>query len=306
MPINVFATTESTTEYYTTSFPDAWLDVSEDPESVPQSERVNFTMSSVGLIKGIRYVYTDAVQHLPHTINHRFEGDTEFVEYNDTEVPSVADPNGAWHTFRIPGPAYLIDDDPLIYFFGTQNNSQCIRLAFDGDTHGHSYSSNGDPWVLMVTEEAIVQLLYETIPFLPPAVSPNGLITATDYVDAYNVTLEAYTTYNFKLERISGTGNLRMRLVLFEDLTNNNQSISEGTTFPKSMSYTPTSSDNYILLIEAVTTGIDTASYKISYTTGSQSTTNNLVEYAIAFGIGAVIGVVITAVLMRRKHLTKS
>ncbi|MFX1259442.1 MAG: hypothetical protein ACFFAN_16430, partial [Promethearchaeota archaeon] len=193
------------------------------------------------IIRGANYLYYCYGPGTgPYSVDLRFEGDSFWVGYVDSGIPNVGSPS--WRTFRISGPTYLLDDDPYIRFIGTDPSDNCIALCGDTPSNGHSFYDIGSGWIVDPDCEYIVELIYEWVIVLNIDTVETGSITSTDNVDAYFITLTSGNDYEFELERTSGTGDINMRIVTYQDLTNDNLAQSSGTSYPKSMTYTPSSS----------------------------------------------------------------
>jgi len=215
---------------------------------------------------GVAYYYANYGPGTgPYDVTIRFEGDTLWVGYGDSGIPNVG-LTPSWRTFRCTGPTYLLDDDPWVRFIGTDPSDNCIALC--GDTvasPSNSYYDVGSGWTLDTSGEYIVELIYEWVISLNENTADTGSITTTDFVDAYFVTLTGGKEYDFVLDRTSGMGNLDMRLVVNQDLTNNILVQSSGSLDPEYMKYTPSTTGTYVLLVEPNTPVTDTADYSIQY-----------------------------------------
>jgi len=209
---------------------------------------------------GVRYLHNN-VGSSPTNVELRFEGDSFWVGYQDLNIPHVS--SDSWRTFRISGPTYLLDDDPAIIFWGLDTSSNCPSICATAPSIGHSYYNIPSGWYLDSAYEYIVDLLYEWVVSMSVGETKTGSMTSTDGVDAYFISLSAGTTYEFKLDRTSGSGNLDMRLVVNQDLTNNVLAQSSGSSDPEYMTYTPASSTTYVLLVEADESGTDIADYSL-------------------------------------------
>lgn len=217
------------------------------------------------IITGVSYMYANYGPGTgPYDVEIRFEGDSFWVGYFDSGIPDVG-LNASWRTFRCTGPTYLIDDNPWVRFIGTDPSDNCIALCGDTPSIGNSWYDVGSGWTLDPNVEYIVELIYEWIISMNVGEIKTGIITTTDFVDAYFVTLSAGITYEFELDRTSGLGNLNMRLVVNQDLTNNVLAQSSGSSDPEYMTYTPSSTDTYVLLVEPNIPNTDTADYSIRY-----------------------------------------
>jgi len=211
---------------------------------------------------GIRYMHNNVGSN-PTNMEIIFEGESFWVGYQDLNIDHVI--SDTWRTFRCMGPTYLLDDDPVVYCIGIDTSSNCPSICATEPSNGHSYYNIGGSWILDNFYEYLVDLLYEWVVNLNIDTTTTGSITTSDYVDAYFVTLTSGVEYEFELDRTSGLGNLNMRLVVNQDLTNNVLAQSSGSSDPEYMTYTPSSTDTYVLLIEPNIPNNDTADYSIRY-----------------------------------------
>ena len=227
-----------------------------------QSLRVDYALpptEGVCIIRGIGYGY---VSLGVASMKIRFVGDSFWVEYIDTGIPAVPPP-GDIRAFWCAGPTYLLDDDPSVELRGDTSE---LGIGLDTPSDGHSFYENDGSggWILDWSSEYIVDLLYEWVVALPIDTTDTGSLTSIDNLDAYFITLTSGNDYQFDLARTSGTGDLDMRIVTYQDLTNDNLVQSSGSTYPKSMNYVPSYTGTYVLLVEADTFG-DVADYSINY-----------------------------------------
>jgi len=217
------------------------------------------------IITGVSYLYVNyGPGTVPCDVQMRLEGDNFWVEYFDSGIPYVGT-YPSWRTFRFLGPTYLIDDNPWVRFFGTDLSDNCIALCCDSPSIGNSWYDIGSGWSVDPNYEYIVELIYEWIITMDIGDTKDGFITSTDLVDAYFITLSAGITYEFELRNIYGSENLNMRLVTYQELTNNVLTQSEGISNPEYMRYTPSSSTTYVLLVETNANVTDTVHYSFSY-----------------------------------------
>jgi len=215
------------------------------------------------IIKGVNYLY-GSIGGIS-SMEIRFEGDTVWFGWVDSGIPVAG--VETWRIFRLAGPNYLLDDDPVIRFMGREAYSNCIVLFGDTPSIGHSaYDYAGFGWTIDTAYEYIVELIYEWVVTLPIDTIDTGSFTSTDNVDAYFISLTAEHDYRFDLERTSGSGDFNMRVVTYQDLTNDNLVSSSGTTYPKNMNYTALSTGTYVLLVEVDNAGVDVADYSIILT----------------------------------------
>lgn len=249
--------------YYDDTVPETSKRVCDNTFGDLQSLRVTYSMGEgIVLITGVNFSYNNNGASGPHSVNIEFLGDSSIAQYSDTGIPHVG--QNSWRVFYCDGPDYIIDDDPIVNFIGTQPSTNAILLHGDTGITGHSYYNIGAGWVLD-TYEYLVKIIYENITSMNFTETKSGQITTTDIVDAYYVNLTEGIPYVFVLDRTVGTGNFTMRLVANQEITNITLSTSTETGNPRYLGYTSPSNSTYILLVEAVTRGIDTGTYNLSY-----------------------------------------
>ena len=265
------ATTARYAQNYVDTSPEFDVRVNDDTFGDMQNLRVTYNMSEgICLIRGVNFSYL-SVGAGPHSVDLQFEGDIFSANYSDTGIPYAG--SDLWRVFYCNGPIYLLDDAPAVNFIGTQSSSNCIQIGGDTGNSGNSFFDTGGGW-MVDTIEYIVDLIYEWVLLLNISESVSGSITVSDNIDAYFVNLTAGVPYMFVLDRTSGTGNLNMRLVANQELTNNVLASSSGTLDPEYLAYTPSSNGTYVLLVEAETAGIDVADYNITYMVDNPPTSN--------------------------------
>ncbi|MFX1501377.1 MAG: toll/interleukin-1 receptor domain-containing protein [Promethearchaeota archaeon] len=177
-------------------------------------------------------------------------------------LPYTSTPS--WHTNYYYGPVYAIDDTPAIMFSSDQPRSDCVLISGDTPNIGYSYFYDETGIFIENRYEWIVDIMYEEITNLTEITSATGDISGNDYLDAYFLFMEAGANYSINLNRNTGTGTLNMRLVEFEPLTITNIINNTGIIYPKYLNFTPSTTNNYILLIEPNQHGIDSAQYTIT------------------------------------------
>ncbi|MFX1501218.1 MAG: hypothetical protein ACFFDH_09690 [Promethearchaeota archaeon] len=214
------------------------------------------------LVRGVNFKYI-TIGSGPFEIGIDFVGYSSYVEYIDNTIPSVS--INSWRTFYCAGPVYLIHEKPQIDFIGRNPSNNCIQLCADQPSIGNSYYNTGSGWFQDNLYEYIVELIYERIPKLNHGEIAFGEINTTDNIDAYIVELTANELYEFDLNRESGSGNFTMRLISFQELTNDNLIESSELDWPKTLVYTPEKSQKYVLLVEAEDPFSDCGIYSITF-----------------------------------------
>jgi len=201
-----------------------------------------------------------------HDTRIRFKGDTQSVNWLIDDLPYTG--SVTWYTAIYSGPTYLIDDDPEIEMIGLELQSNCFYVWMDEPGFNHSYfhSPFSGDWELEPDYEYMLEARYEQVDNLTLGSEKSGSIDSTDFVDAYFVNLTENYQYNFTLNVTSGTGNLNMRLVSNQELTNDLLNSTSGAANPEYMTFIPSSTDKYVILVEPETEGADIADYSISFT----------------------------------------
>ena len=219
------------------------------------------------IVKGCRFKYMTTATG-PYNLEISYfsddfdnESSQWWVDTTINNLPDASSPS--WHTNYYHGPVYAIDDTPAVMFSCDHPYSDCIRISADTPSYGHSYFYDENGIFIDSTYEWIVDLMYEEITNLTDVTSTTGDISGNDYLDAYFMYMEEGNTYNISLNRDSGTGNLNMRLVEFEPLTLTNIKNNTEFSYPKNISYSPSISGTYILLVEPNQYNIDFAQYTI-------------------------------------------
>lgn len=273
------ATTVKSAHHYNDTVPEIKRPVCDNTLGDMRDLRVTYKMSEgVCLIRGINYSYNNNGASGPHSVNLQFVGDSSMVTYSDAGIPHVI--NDSWRVFYCTGPIYLLDNDPTINFIGTQPSSNCLLIPGDTPSTGNSsYNYLGSGWTLD-SYEYLVDILYERIIRLNITQYVAGAITTTDNIDAYSVPLTAGVPYVFILNRISGTGNITMRLIADQELTNKTFVNSFGSSSNQYMGYTSSNNTTYLLLVEAENATLDTGVYQITYFIDSPPTSSHPTDIA--------------------------
>ena len=259
---NAAATTERYAWNYDDTIPENALGVWYDSPTNYENLAVTYNMGEgVCIIKGIGYGYGS---NTISSMKIRFVGDSFWVQYVDEGIPAA--PAGLTRSFWCAGPTYLLDDDPSVELRGNETSAFALAIGADTPSYGHSWYEHplSGGWTLDLGYEYFVDLFYEWVVTLPIDTIDTGSLTSIDNLDAYFITLTNGNDYQFDLARTSGTGDLDMRIVTYQDLTNDNLVVSSGSTYPKSMNYVPSYTGTYVLLVEADTFG-EVADYSINY-----------------------------------------
>ncbi len=258
------ANVAKSSSHFNDTIPEARISVNDNQLLDMRNLRVTYSMGEgICLIRGVNYSYNNVPSGSgPHSVGIEFEGDSYLANYLDTGIPHVT--NDTFRAFYCDGPTYLLDDAPAVNFIGTQRSDTCIQICADDPSTGNSYYDTGSGWTLEPLYEYIVEILYENISDLNFTDTKSGDITATDNIDAYYVNLNESTSYVFILDRTGGAGNLTMRLVANQEITNATLSSSVGTGDSVFLSYRPSSNGTFVLLVEAEDAFLDTASYNVT------------------------------------------
>lgn len=273
------------------------------------------------IVKGVQFKYrcdgTGPYDLIISFFSDDFNNETAqwWADSTIYNLPYTSSPS--WHTNYYHGPIYAIDDTPAIMFSSDLPRSDCVLISGDDPSLGHSYFYDENGIFIDNSYEWIVDLMYEEITNLTDITSTTGDISGTDYLDAYFIYMEAGTTYDITLNRNSGTGILNMRLVEYEPLTVTNIKNNTGLSYPKNISFRPSITGNYVLLIEPNQHSIDFAQYTImvedlnggSDDNGSTGGSGRMLPIEIVYLIIATL--VISAlviggiILIKRKYLGK-
>ncbi|MHA1291688.1 MAG: S8 family serine peptidase [Promethearchaeota archaeon] len=237
-----------------------------------QSLSVIFDLSSKKyfISTGVKYKYLSEGTG-PYDVNITFWGSDIFggsklysVRMMDKNVPYQ--PGPVWRIVYNTGPNYLIGNNPIVQFNSTNNKTNNLLICADTPSIGNSlFDINKSGNTIDTNYEYIVDLMYENILDLPEYYTIISNITGNDYIDAYFVYLVKDYNYNFILDKISGTGNLNMRLTKFNATTDTILKTTNGSSYPEIMNYKATATGIYILLIEPNTPLADQAVYSLSY-----------------------------------------
>jgi parallel beta-helix repeat protein len=247
----------SIAEHYPDQEPDNY-----DAVTSTQSLRVNYTLGTGNnhIITGVNYRYTASGSD---NIGITLWGDQAINEpYTDTGVPAVT--NDTWQTIYFNTADFIIDDDPAVEFTSV-NPAGPITIGYKSPGSGHSFKDSGGGYGAAESYEYVVEILYEPIPTLTMDVLSTGSIIQYDYVDAYQMQLTAGVRYGFILNNAPTTGDLNMRLLDFDSLTDINLASTSVDLRHEKMSYTPGSTDTYLLLVQPDTPDTDKGDYSIKF-----------------------------------------
>ncbi len=231
------------------------------------------------LVTGVRYRYYTASGSGPSTViyNVGAEGigdqNAGLISYTDTAVPyRTSGDQYPWHSYLFTGDTYLIDDKP--YFIIEAGGGDPLMSCADND---QIYNPSHSNYRTSESTGAFTQdnnnqyywdLLYERIRPLNINATLNGTIDSSDYIDAYHVNLLGGFTYDFTLQNTSGSGSLNMRLVENNYLTDITLQSHSGGKYPKVMTYTPSTTGVYLLLVQPESPG-DIVNYNVNWTNAS-------------------------------------
>ncbi|MBN1802484.1 MAG: PKD domain-containing protein [Candidatus Lokiarchaeota archaeon] len=265
---NVRATSSVETHYYGDTTPDNYRGVFNNSATDFQNLVVGFgDLGDDMLLTGIGYYYNTTKGTGTYSMGMVLTQGAGLpnVIYADYDIPAQLSPGKRY--YRASGGPYLIDNNPSVLLLSYNDSVDCISICVDTSiTNFHSAYDVGpvpyDTWIAEVGEY-MIDLFYEPIEDLSENTVLTGSFTSTDYVDAYYVNLTAGTEYEFCLDTNSGNANMR--------LCNNDSVVGSvslasniGTsTDPEYMTYTPSTTDTYVLLVEPGTAGIDITDYYI-------------------------------------------
>ncbi len=223
------------------------------------------------IVTGVRYGYFSSSDSgnssLIYGVGANGVGDQNAAlhTYTDNAVPFV---NVTGHdyvpfrTYLFTGDTYLIDDDP---YFIIENGGASPYVTFCADAEtfysGVSYSRNAGSTGVFTEYSGhafYVDMMFEVIRDLEFEVYTNGTIDSSDYIDAFFIDMLEGREYEFTLF-MAGEGNLDMRLVQYNTLTNVELIKSSGDVFPKVMTHNSTYTGKHVLLVQADVPGTDVA-----------------------------------------------
>ena len=252
---------------------DDYFAIFEDYDGSYQSLGVYFNLGeTINIIRGIQYTYTSAGS-LDHNVRITFQGDNHYIEYINTGIENVGN-DVAIESFLCAGSTYLVANDAFVFFEGLSTSANCMSIISDDYSNGNSYFRNPsvlDSWSRDTEYEYLVELIYEKVEMLSINQEKYGAFTSLtsdqpDNIDAFIVSLDEGMEYSFNLQCLSQFGcNINMRLVTYEELTDNTLVKSSDTSFDKSMTYIPEFSGQYLLIVEANNSFVDTGIYSIIF-----------------------------------------
>jgi fibronectin type 3 domain-containing protein len=248
-------------------FTNIWFNTSTDQRDIS----VRFDSSTHRIITGVRLQYRTArllADYADCPVTYKFESGSSWVDYNDL-LPNTTGDNRT-HVFHCQGDMFLITNSFFYISMGCGSDDPYIQVGVDTDHSGHSeYSFNGGGWTLD-TVEYLVEALVEDISVLDENKSQIGEITVIDdFIDAYKVSLVGNDDVHFSLQANASGEYFNMRFFNgTAKLTPDSDAIwlEEGATTQKTHHYRPTSTTDYILLVEPNTDGIDNGTYILNWT----------------------------------------
>ncbi len=251
-----------TTHYYGCSSPAATFKVNNT-----RWLRVNYTLGAVFLVTGARYYHQDDSAAVNLNLTLWYRTGPNMVPFYSYPVSTLL---GEWVTSKCFRGPYIVSEHPAVVLASPDTNPS-IAIGGCSPNSGHSFNStDGFAWTLSPSHEYMVDLLYEPFWDLAPGVpSYNGVIDTSDLVDGYNVSLLAGHTYDFKMTRKSGSGDLKMYVVNYTvEGTTGLSSLNSTFMFTSDQSvhmrYTPSITANYMLIVEPNVYG-DSATYDVEY-----------------------------------------
>ena len=246
---------DTTAEYSTLIYYDSPTDYS--------VAKTNYSLASDVLVRGYELDYKAYSGSGPYTAKVSLRSDIGGVT-ETTSLPYTT--TFATLTSYLGGPTYPVDNDPEIIFNTTNPITNCFRLAADTvPVVSHSFNAiYGYTWTTN-NAEYIARLVYETIPDATVGTPETGTFNSTDNVDAYAIQLAGAITYRINLDRTSGTGNFNARLVQKRGLTDTTLAITSGSTFPKTVQYTPGGTATFYLMVDT-NSFTDAGNYRVNVT----------------------------------------
>ena len=248
-------------------YTNVWYNTSTDQRDIS----VKFDSSVLRIITGVRTHYRTArlladYDDCPTT--YKFESGVDWVDYDDN-FPNTTGIDQV-HEFHCQGDTFLITDSFFYISMGCGSDDPFIQVGVDTDRSGYSeYSLNGGAWTLD-TVEYLVEALVEDVEGLVENEDKTGEITyGDDFIDAYNLSLVANDDVHFNLKSDDQDEYFNMRFFPGNTkLTSDGNAIwlEEGATSEKTYHYIPSSSQEFIILVEPNTDGVDNSTYAINWT----------------------------------------
>ncbi len=255
------ATGELTWQNYGCSTPAATFKV-----NTTQQLKVNYSLGAEYLITGVRYLHQDDTAAVPLNLTIWYKAGADQVPFYSYPYSNLL---STWVTSKCFRGPYIVSSYPQVVFQSPDTNPS-IAIGGCTSSAGHSASSpNGVTWTTSLTHEYMIQLIFEDFPVLPLGGWDTGAIDTSDLVDGYNITLFAGHTYDFKISRSSGTGDLFMYVVNYtvegrSGWTPLNSTYMFTADQSVHMQYTPSVTANYMLAVEPAVYG-ETASYLVDF-----------------------------------------
>ncbi|MHA1292521.1 MAG: fibronectin type III domain-containing protein [Promethearchaeota archaeon] len=248
-------------------YTNVWYNTSTDQRDIS----VRFDSSTSRIITGVRLHYRTARLLAPYgdcPTTYKFESGANWVDYDDV-LPNTTGVNQI-HEFHCQGDTFLIANSFFYISMGVGSDDPYIQVGVDTDRSGHSeYSLNGGSWT-SDTVEYLVEALVENINVVSENENKSGLITATDdFVDALNISLNKDDDAHFNLISDNSGEYFNMRFFnTSAKLSSDGNAIwlEEGSISQKTHHYISPNSQNFLILIEPNTDGVDNGSYTFNWT----------------------------------------
>jgi len=220
------------------------------------------------IVTGIRYLY-DFFGTTPSSCNLDFRikaNGADYTTYWDNDLPN---PTGyAWRSLYFTS-SYVIDNDPTIEFVNSEASTFSVGIGWDST--GTMISNTFEELIPgTVTRPlgtaAIIDMKYEQVPTLALESYTSGGFTTTDHVDAYYIYMYSGTSYRIILDRTTGYSGIKMNLYAYDNILTSSLDYWTIDDPQDEMTYTPSTTGTYILLVEDMTPMTTESDYTLVFT----------------------------------------
>ncbi|MHA1314093.1 MAG: fibronectin type III domain-containing protein [Candidatus Helarchaeota archaeon] len=249
-------------------FTSIWFNTSSDQRDIS----VRFDSSVQRIITGVRTHYRTARLLEPYgdcNVTYKFESGPDWIDYDDV-IPNTAGDNRT-HEFHCQGDTFLVTSSFFYISMGCGSDDPYLQIGTDNDRSGHSeYSLNGGGWTADPSCEYLVEALVENVTDLTENQNQPGVITHDDdFVDAWRVSLTLNDDVHFNLWSSQSGEYFNLRMFAGNiKLTSDGNAIwlEEGASAQKAHHYVPTSTGNFVVLVEPNTDEMDNGTYFLNWT----------------------------------------
>lgn len=220
------------------------------------------------IVTGVRYLY-DFFGTTPSSCNLDFRikaNGADYTTYWDNDLPN---PTGyAWRSLYFTS-GYVIDSDPTIEFVNSGASTFSVGIGWDST--GTMISNTFEELIPgTVTRPlgtaAIIDMKYEQVPTLALESYTSGSFTTTDHVDAYYIYMYSGTNYRIVLDRTTGISGIKMNLYADDNVLTSSLDYWTINDPQDEMTYTPSTTGTYILLVEDMTPMTTESDYSLVFT----------------------------------------